>query len=98
MAKYRKKPVIVEAFKWTGGQAQTEDPEWMVKALKKSSGSIDSVRIINKGTEYEYLRMQITKPAKIISVLPGDYITMDEDGALNKCSPKEFEASYELVS
>jgi len=30
---YRKKPIIVDAFQWTGGSDQTEDPEWIIQAL-----------------------------------------------------------------
>ena len=32
--KYRKKPVVVEAFKWTGGPDQESDPEWIVEAIR----------------------------------------------------------------
>lgn len=32
--KYRKKPVVVEAFQWFGDNRQTEDPEWIVRAIK----------------------------------------------------------------
>ena len=35
MGRYRKKPVVIEAFKWTGGPAQLEDPEWIVDAIKR---------------------------------------------------------------
>ena len=35
MAKYRKKPVVIEAFKWTGDMNQVEDPEWIIEAIKK---------------------------------------------------------------
>ena len=29
MATYRKKPVLIDAFQWTGGPDQIEDPEWI---------------------------------------------------------------------
>ena len=32
--KYRKKPVVIEAFKWTGDIIQKEDPEWIIEAIK----------------------------------------------------------------
>ena len=34
--KYRKKPVVIEAFKWTGGQDQIEDPQWIIDAIKNN--------------------------------------------------------------
>ena len=33
--KYRKKPVEIEAFQWTGGPDQEEDPEWIIEAIKR---------------------------------------------------------------
>lgn len=42
MAKYRKKPVVIEAFKWTGGPDQTEDPEWICEALRQNPNSMGS--------------------------------------------------------
>ena len=32
--KYRKKPVVIEAFQWTGGPEQEDDPEWIIEAIK----------------------------------------------------------------
>jgi len=31
--KYRKKPVVIEAFLWTGDKNQIEDPEWICDAI-----------------------------------------------------------------
>ena len=33
MMRYQKKPIVIEAFRWTGGPDQTEDPAWIVDAL-----------------------------------------------------------------
>lgn len=38
MSLYRKLPVTIEAFQWTGGHDQIEDPIWCVEAIK--SGKI----------------------------------------------------------
>jgi len=45
MTKYRKKPVVVEAFQWTADRNQTEDPEWIIKAIDAGE-----VFFINQGT------------------------------------------------
>ncbi|OMK67360.1 hypothetical protein [Clostridioides difficile] len=34
MGKYRKKAIIVEAFKWLGSVEQKEEPTWIVEAIK----------------------------------------------------------------
>ncbi len=36
MAKFRRKPVVVEAFQWTGDENQIDDPIWIKKALERS--------------------------------------------------------------
>ena len=38
--KYRKKPVVIEAFQWTGGPEQEDDPEWIIEAIKKQGGVV----------------------------------------------------------
>lgn len=35
MAKFVKKPVVIEAFQWTGDETQTEDPEWIIKLIQE---------------------------------------------------------------
>lgn len=32
--RYTKKPITVDAFKWTGGSNQAEDPDWILEAMK----------------------------------------------------------------
>ncbi len=34
MGKYRKRPAVIEAFRWTGGPDQTEDPDWIKRQIK----------------------------------------------------------------
>lgn len=31
--KYKKKPIIIDAFQWTGGPEQEDDPEWILNAI-----------------------------------------------------------------
>ena len=33
--KFRKKPVVINAFKWTGDMFQNEDPEWITEAIQE---------------------------------------------------------------
>ena len=40
MGMYRKKPVVIEAFRWTGGVDQCEDPEWIIAAIKEDTGAL----------------------------------------------------------
>lgn len=41
MSKYiERDPAAVDAFKWTGGPDQVEDPEWIVEELKRGYASL----------------------------------------------------------
>lgn len=89
MVKYRKKPVVIEAFKWTGGRDQIEDPIWMVEALEKGNAAIVS-------TKYGYV-MQINTLEGVMTAQQGDYIIRGVQGEIYPCKPDIFEATYEKV-
>lgn len=105
MGKYRKKPIVVEAFKWTGGQDQTEDPEWIVECLKSGRANVC------KETESEEYYDGNAKPVShVVDVWleietlegtmradQGDYIIKGIKGEIYPCKPDIFEASYEIV-
>ena len=90
MGRYRKKPVIVEAFKWTGGIDQEEDPEWIVSALKANEA-----RILNGCTPDVVLQID-TLEGKMIA-LQGDYIIRGVKGEIYPCRNDIFAATYEKV-
>ena len=83
--RYRKKPVEVEAFRWTGGQDQTEDPAWIVEAIR---AGVVSVR-------YPYLYIDTLEGTHTAN--PGDYIIRGVKGELYPCKPDIFEMTYEEV-
>jgi len=88
--KYRKKPVVIEAFQWTGDQYQTEDPEWIVKAI------IDgTVWFNNQGTEPCNMEIKTLEGNHIAN--RGDWIIKGVKGEFYPCKPDIFEATYEPV-
>ena len=87
MGKFRKLPVVIEAFKWTGGENQTEDPEWIVNAMKSSKVRID----------FNPLIMKIVTLEGVMEAKPNDYIIQGIKGEIYPCKPDIFEATYELV-
>ena len=87
--KYRKKPVVIEAFKWTGGPDQTEGPEWIIDAIKKGA-----VKFSGKGDE---CRMEIETLEGTHTASVGDYIIKGVEGELYPCKPWIFEQTYEKV-
>lgn len=88
--KYRKKPVVVEAFIWTGDQDQTEDPEWMVEALKSGVA-----KFIDEGVEHN---LYVETGHGIVLVAVGDYIIRGVKGEIYPCKLDIFEQTYEIVA
>jgi hypothetical protein len=87
MSKYRKKPIVIEAFVWTGGPDQTEDPEWIVEAMKNGCAGID-----RDGESFWIKTIEGRMTA-----FPGDYIIRGIKGEIYPCKPDIFEATYEKV-
>lgn len=84
--KYRKKPVIVEAFKYKGDSMKmSEVPIWVMPAF------IDDIMYF-KGTE---LYIETLEGEHHVSV--GDYIIKGVKGELYPCKPDIFEQTYERV-
>lgn len=88
--KYKKKPVVVEAFKWTGDIEQLEDPEWIVEAIKNKDAWF-----INQGTEN--VKMVIDTLIGDMTANKGDYIVNSMSGVIHPCKPDVFEKTYELA-
>ena len=87
--KYRKKPVVVEAFQWFGDERQTEDPEWIVEAMSKRDVWIESV---------SQLCMKIRTLEGTHMASPGDYIIRGVKGELYPCKPDIFEQTYDVIA
>lgn len=92
MAKYRKLPVEIEAFKWTGDEHQKEDPAWICNAIRK--GDV----WFNKGNGVTDVGMRIRTLEGVMEAQLGDYIIKGIKGEIYPCKPDIFEATYELVA
>jgi hypothetical protein len=89
--KYRSKPIVVEAFQWTGDAGQTEDPMWIVKAMNAGKVAIRRRQI--GGNLYMNIETQTGKA----QASPGDWIIKGADGEIHPCKPEVFAATYELA-
>lgn len=90
--KYRKRPVIINAFKYDGDFMSTDGkhyvPEWAVEALEITG--IGGMYFTEKGLLIETLEGQM-------HVSEGDYVIKGIQGELYPCKPDIFELSYEVV-
>lgn len=88
--KFRKKPVVIEAFQWTGGLDQTEDPVWICDAIRR--GEVYFVKCPSPDVEMVIKTLEGDHTAK-----RGDWIIKGVKGELYPCKPDIFEATYERV-
>ena len=88
MSLYRKKPVVVEAFRWTGGPDQTEDPEWMCERIATGMAWFKDI-----GTQD--VSLQIAADDGAVTAVPGDWIVCDAFGYIYPMKEAAFLASYE---
>lgn len=91
MSLFKNKPVVVEAFKWTGDMFQNEDPEWITEAIKEGTVYFSNIAS-------EDVTMQIETLEGTHTAQRGDYIIKGIKGELYPCKPDIFELTYEPVN
>jgi hypothetical protein len=106
--KYRSKQgEIVDAFRWTGGPDQTEDPEWIVAAIRSGHvtfthasriASVDAMAYV-PGSKFNgtlgAVNMHVSYKSGWMTAVTGDYIVRHADGTITPTSRSAFEDEYE---
>src|SRR3990167_1214561 len=90
MSKFRKKPVVIEAFCWTGDEHQVEDPIWICEAIVRGD-----VTFTDNGTPK--VLMHIATLEGVHTARRGDFVIRGIRGELYPCKPDIFAATYEAV-
>lgn len=96
MSKYRKKPVVIEAFQYDGDLMDSNGkycvPKWAVKAYKEGVIYFDSQDSDSPPIELFIKTLEGDHHASV-----GDYIIQGVQGELYPCKPDIFEKTYEKV-
>ena len=96
MPKYRKKPIVIEAFKYDGDFIDKDGnsyvPDWATSAL--DSGKM---RYHSSCSHSPPCDLFISNLLGEMKVEVGDYITQDTGGEIFRCKPDIFESTYELI-
>jgi len=90
MSLYRKKPVVIDAFRWTGAADQIEDPDWIVGALRSGVATFHY-------PSFGVVEIHIKTLEGIMVASQGDYIIRGIKGEIYPCKPDIFDATYEPV-
>ncbi len=89
MAKYRKKPVVVEAVKWTG-----ENFEELANLISSLEVGRPKRRAVYDESD---MTLKIKTLEGVMKAQPGDFIIKGIKGEIYPCKPDIFEATYEAV-
>jgi len=96
MARYRKKPVVIEAFQYDGDLINSNGdfyiPEWAQNAYKKGIMYFDSLDSESAPTELFIKTLEGIHHARV-----GDFIIKGVHGELYPCKPDIFKKTYERV-
>ena len=94
--KFRKKPVVIEAFKFDGDLMDTNGdyyvPDWAVSAYRHGVLYFDSEKPIYPPCELFIRTLEGNMMANV-----GDWIIQGVNGELYPCKPDIFEKTYEPV-
>ena len=95
--KYRKKPVVIEAFQMTVERRtnSVDWPEWMNRAWNLERETPGSLYPTEAGTGDGTLSIGTLEWQYLVSF--GDWIIRGASGELYPCSPDLFEAKYDAV-
>lgn len=92
--KYRKKPVEIEAIKWTG-KNDLEIENFLGEYLEGYGDNL--VKYYPSTEQYKSKLMYIRTLEGIITASVGDYIIQGVDGEFYPCKPDIFEKTYDMV-
>jgi hypothetical protein len=90
--KYRKRPVEIEAIKWTGENEITDHPKWFRWAVNAQNITFGDFDPETNLTSAFIATLEGKMEAK-----PGDFIIQGIKGEIYPCKPDIFEATYEKV-
>lgn len=94
MKKFRKKPVVIEAWLWLFNDKQEPFPKWFSTAMNiwPDAGGVAFEPDHSNGP-----RLVIATPEDLMIAGPGDWIIKGVKGELYPCKPDIFEQTYDPV-
>lgn len=100
MPKFRKKPVVIEAFQMTKASRQDNSgwPIWLHEAWQKEPSDVGSLYPQNFPNSDGMDELSIHTLEGTHNVTWGDFIIQGVQGEIYPCKPDIFYATYELVT
>lgn len=92
MGQYRKRPVVVEAWRWLYTAEQEPEPEWVRNALNRWP---DLNGVSPEFDHPDGPRMAVATVEGVAILLPGNWLVRGVEGELYPCRADIFEATYQ---
>ena len=89
MAKFKKKPITIEAVQWKNGKV-SEVTEWISEALYKNPKEVGA--IMRFADEIRIFTLE-----GYMTATDGDYIIIGVEGEIYPCKPEIFKKTYDAV-
>lgn len=95
MAKFRRKPIVIDAWLWDGRYEAKTTPKWVMEGMQKEGSEIGSLRIVNN----DVVRMISEDPIRpqILTAFKGDYVIRGPKGELYPCKAEIFHLLHDEV-
>ena len=105
MTQFRKKPVVIEAWKWEYDRTQEKTPSWVTDALSIWP-NVGGIAFFPEGNDRAadgdvlktHAHMIIHTLEGNMALMPGQWIIRGVKGELYPCKPDIFEMTYEPVT
>jgi hypothetical protein len=92
MTKFRKKPVVIEAWQWNGLPDLGVVPDWLSEALYLPDFPLKENQVSRAGD-----KLKIGTLEGVMEASAGDWIIKGVKGELYPCKPDIFAATYDSV-
>lgn len=96
-ARFRKKPVVIEAVQWLGGPESVDSISEWVQANGGKVRYYAPGELTNKRGEHNFDRIAVETLEGTMLACPGDWIIRGVKGEFYPCKPDIFEATYEQM-
>ena len=91
MAKFCRGAEVVDAFRWTADENPTDDPEWIIDAIK-------SGHVTFAGAGHENVTLVIHSRNQELHAAPGDWLVRESTGEIFPCSSDAFQHDFRQPS